>query len=313
MDVILNILPVFLVIFLGAGIKWLGFFSDTFVKEANRLVFFIGIPALLFVKLSQAPFHKTFDLNLAVISCFSIFAIWVLSLLAVRFRLLRTENSSQSASFVQASMHGNIGYIGFAVIFFVFGDNGINIAGFLATFIILTQNILSVLSFNIFSGGTGKKSGSLLSALKNIIVNPIIISSITGIIFSFYDLKLPCFLTRSLEIVSSMSLPIALLIIGSSLSLSLLSQSFFRLFSSSLLKLLFLPGIGVILLIKSGAPIFSIEIATILLGVPTATVSVIMSGEMNGDPGFASSAVTLSTLLSILTLCFWVSLISFFF
>ena len=47
----------------------------------------------------------------------------------------------------------------------------------------------------------------------------------------------------------------------------------------------------------------------IFLGAPAATISVIMSGEMNGDVTFASSEVTLSTLLSALTFCFWTYLI----
>jgi predicted permease len=39
------------------------------------------------------------------------------------------------------------------------------------------------------------------------------------------------------------------------------------------------------------------------MGAPTATVSVIMSSEMEGDVKFASTAVTLSTLLSLFSLC----------
>jgi len=48
-------------------------------------------------------------------------------------------------------MHGNIGYIGFAVAFYLMGDVGLRIAGFMAPFIILSHNILSVLSFNMYS------------------------------------------------------------------------------------------------------------------------------------------------------------------
>ena len=150
MDVALNILPVFLVIFLGAGAKRLGFFPDVFVKGANRLVFYIGIPALLFIKLSRAPFHETFDINLALISSLSVFIVWTFSLLFVRLKIFSTLGSASAASFVQTSMHGNIGYIGLAVVFYSLGNNGLSIASFLAPFIIISQVILSVLSFNIY-------------------------------------------------------------------------------------------------------------------------------------------------------------------
>jgi predicted permease len=173
----------------------------------------------------------------------------------------------------------------------------------LAPFIIIPQFILSVLSFNIYSGRKRKKITSLIKILKNILLNPIVISALVGIIFSFFGLKLPNFLNRFLEIVSGMALPMALLIIGASLSLSLMSKNLYWLFSSSILKLLFLPGLGVMLLYNAGVHPLSIEVAAILLGVSTATISVIMSSEMEGNIKFASTAVTLSTLLSLFSLC----------
>lgn len=310
MDVALNILPIFLVIFLGVGTKRLGFFPDVFVQGANRLVYNIGIPALLFTKLSRVPFHETFDMNLALISCFSIFVVWLLSLLFVRIRIFSPLKPGPAATFIQTAMHGNIGYIGLAVVFYALGNNGLSVAGFLAPFIILSQNILSILSFNIYSGTKRHKFKSLINILSTIFLNPIIISALVGITFSFFGLKLPNFLNRFLEITSSMALPMALLIIGASLSLSLLTKSLTWLFSSLALKLFFLPFIGLILLKNTGTDPFSVEVAVTLLAVPTATVSVIMSGEMEGDIKFASSAVTLSTLLSAITLCFWSYLIS---
>jgi predicted permease len=312
MDIALNILPVFLVIFLGAGAKQLGFFPDVFVKGANRIVFYIGIPALLFIKLSSAPFHETFDMNLALISSLSVCIVWLFSLVFVRLKIFSTLGSASAASFIQTSMHGNIGYIGLAVVFYSLGNNGLSIASFLAPFIIIPQVILSVLSFNLYSGGKRKKVKSFITILKSIFLNPIIISSLVGIVFSFFGLKLPNFLHRFLEIISGMALPMALLIIGASLSLSLISKSLYWLFSSSTLKLLFLPGLGVVLLHNAGVHPFSIEVAAILLGVPTAAVSVIMASEMDGDVKFASTAVTLSTLLSAITLCLWSYLIVFF-
>ena len=108
-----------------------------------------------------------------------------------------------------------------------------------------------------------------------------------------------------------MALPMALLIIGASLSLSLMSKNLYSLVSSSIIKLLILPGLGVMLLRNAGVHPFSIEAAAILLGAPTATVSVIMSSEMGGNVKFASTAVTLSTILSAITLCFWNYLIPF--
>jgi len=91
-----------------------------------------------------------------------------------------------------------------------------------------------------------------------------------------------------------------------------MSKSLYWLFSSSTLKLLVLPGLGAMLLHNAGVHHFSIEVAAILLGAPTATVSAIMSSEMEGNAKFASTAVTLSTLLSLLSLCLWSYFMAFF-
>jgi predicted permease len=311
MDAALNILPVFLVIFLGAGVKQLGFFSDVFVKAANRVVFYLGIPALLFIKLSSAPFHETFDMNLALISSLSVCIVWLLSFVFVRLTIVSSRGSSSAASFIQTSIHGNIGYIGLAVVFYSLGNSGLNIASFLAPFIIIPQLILSVISFNIYSSRKRRNITSFVKILKNTFFNPIVISVVVGLIFSFFGWKLPNFLNRSLEIISGMALPMALLIIGASLSLSLMSKNLYWLLCSSTIKLLVLPGLGVMLLHNAGVHLFSIEVAAILLGAPTATVSAIMSSEMEGNVAFASTAVTLSTLLSLFSLCLWSYLIRF--
>jgi predicted permease len=310
MDIVLNIAPVFFVIFLGAGAKRLGFFPEAFIREANRLAFYVGVPALLFIKLSHAPFRETFDITLALISCLSVFLVWLFSLLLVTVRA--PSNAGAAASFVQTSMHGNIGYIALAVVYYVMGDRGLGIAGFLAAFIILSQNTLSVLSFNIFSGTESSASASFLNIVRAICLNPIIISCFAGLSFSFFGLDLPPVFHRFLEILSSMALPLALLIIGASLSRSRMSRNLTWLIVSLAIKLLLLPGLGSLLLYHAGAETLSITVAAILLGAPTATVSVIMSGEMNGDITFASSQVTLSTLVSALTFCFWTYLIGTF-
>ena len=310
MDVVLNIVPVFFVIFLGAGVKRLGFFPDAFIREANRLAFYVGVPALLFIKLSDTPFRETFEINLALTSCVSVLIVWLLSLLLVK--VWAPSNARAAASFVQTSTHGNIGYIGLAVVFYLMGDAGLGIAGFLAPFIILSQNTMSVLSFNIYSPTGRSASASFLHIVRTICFNPIIIASFAGLTWSFFGLDLPMVFHRFLEIISSMALPLALLIIGASLSRSLISKNLAWLIVSLALKLLLLPGLGFVLLYHAGAEILSIKVAAILLGAPAATISVIMSGEMNGDVTFASSEVTLSTLLSALTFCFWTYLIGTF-
>jgi len=79
-----------------------------------------------------------------------------------------------------------------------------------------------------------------------------------------------------------MALPMALLIIGASLPLSLMSKNLYWLLSSSTLKLLFLPGLGMMLFYNAGIHLFSTEVTA-----------------------------TLSTLLYLFSLSLWSYLIGF--
>jgi malate permease and related proteins len=311
MEIAVKILPVFLVIFLGAGAKKLGFYPDVFIKGANHLVFYIAIPALLFTKLSHTSFSETFDLGLALLSCLSIFFVWLLSIFFSILGIVSHVGRELSGSFVQTAIHGNIGYIGLAIVFYTLGNDGLKIASFLAPFIMISQNILSILSYNIFYKGHKNLFKTILHILQGVTVNPIIISAFIGILFSFFNLKLPGFIHNSLKIVSDMSLPMALLIIGASLSVSLPARHLIWLFLSSVIKLLLLPGVALFLLHKAGVPFSSMQVAVTILAVPSATVSVVMSSEMAGNVKFASSAVTLSTILFIITICFWNYVIGF--
>ncbi|MCK4793291.1 MAG: AEC family transporter [Desulfobacteraceae bacterium] len=309
METVLNILPVFLVIFLGSVSKRLGFFPETFLKGANRLVFYIGVPALLFIKVSHASFHEAFDVRIVLVSCLSILIVWLFCVLFVKAWNITPLAPSLAASFIQTSMHGNIGYIDLAMVLYALGNHGLSTAGFVAPFIIVSHNLLSVLSFKICSGMRQERAGSFKDLLATVVSNPIIVSSTMGIVFSFFGLKMPDFANRFLEIVASMALPIGLLIVGASLSLSRISENLPWLFFSSVIKLLLLPGIGLGLLHYMGTATSSIAVAVTLLGAPAGTVSVIMASEMKGDVMFASSAITLSTLLSGLSYYLWGSVI----
>ena len=79
----------------------------------------------------------------------------------------------------------------------------------------------------------------------------------------------------------------------------------FRIFTSSFLKLILLPGFGVI-----SYHLFHIDPqgylpGLILLSSPTATLTYIMAKEMNGDEDFAVAALSICTMLSAVTFSIW--------
>ena len=307
MDLYLRISPVFLVLALGIVGKRLGFVPDSFVGPANRLIYYFAIPFLVFLKVSYAPFREAFHFRCAMFVCLSYITILALALLFSRLFLAKSTTGANPlrGSFVQASTHGNLGYVGIAVIYYAFGDAGLTAAGFTLAVLVLMQNVFSIFVLIHFSGRGHTGKHGIWLPLKSVILNPIIISLLVGLLFSIKGWTLPDFLHSSMDMIAGMALPLALLIIGASLSFATFSRTAFLMGLCAFLKLLALPALGLLLFSLGDVPFMTRAAATVLLAAPTATVSVVMAGELGGDPAWAANTVSFTTLLSVGTYYAW--------
>lgn len=303
-EVVNTIIPIFVVIVLGILLRRMDFLPTAILGPLNKLVFYLAIPAMIFRKIARASFQDHFQpliLTGTLVPVIIVFglAFWTVS--------LRRIGSKVSGTFVQSSFHGNLGYIGLAVCFYFLGDQGLTRASILAGFLMLLQNLLSVIILQTASNS--RSFHQILFMIKKVLLNPIIISAGAGIFFSLFRLPLPVILTRSLDIISGMALPLALLVIGASLSFSLIREHFSLAMWTGGLKLVLLPLIGLLIFIFLGLEPAAFAPGLILLAAPTATVTYVMAGEMGGSPDLASATVALNTILSALTYLFWLSLI----
>jgi predicted permease len=101
----------------------------------------------------------------------------------------------------------------------------------------------------------------------------------------------------------------ALLIIGASLSFSMVQAKLIAVISSGLLKLILLPGIGFTLYRLFNVIPEAYLPGIILLASPTATVTYVIAMEMQGDSELAVAAISLNTLLSAVTYSVWLSFV----
>lgn len=295
-----NISPVFLVIGLGYLSRRLGFIPDSFIQSANRLVYYIAVPILIFNEISGGHFSDNFDIHQISGTFLAVFTALILALLAAP--VLRLSPGG-SATFVQVSIHGNLGYVGLAVVFYVLGPSGRGAASVLAGFLILFQNLVSIAVYTFYqSRGRSLSMGMAWRFLGN----PIILATLLGLFFSASRLDLPGFIDRSFSIVGDMALPLALLVIGGSLKRAPLKRVLIVALST-ISKLVLLPLCGFLVFrIIQVAP-SQAAVAVILLASPSATISYVMAGEMGGNQDLAAAAVTISTVLSIVTYTIWIS------
>jgi len=304
MNIISTIVPIFIVIFLGLIAKQRRFFTPEFLGQANRLVYYFAIPAMIFHAISKASLKSQFNLSVIMISLFSILLItaiaWCVS------RVLNLVQSSRG-TFLQSSFHGNLGYIGLAVAFYYLGDSGLARASIIAGFVMILQNILAVIVLQ-YHCQEGEGRASIKSIFKTTMANPVILSALAGILFSLSGLQMPLIIERALTIIKGMALPMALLIIGASLSFEKFKPRFLPVLISCFLKVVTTPAIGLILFKLFSINSFDYLPGLIILSSPTATLAYIMSREVGGDPDFAVAAISISTLFSSVTYGMWLTI-----
>lgn len=304
MAIATTIIPIFAVIALGWIARIKGFLPAEFIGPANRLVYYWAIPAMIFRSIYQGSFKTLFNPTVLIISLVCIFGVFFIAWLSGVFARIKKK---QLGSFIQSAFHGNLGYIGLAVSYYYLGADGFVRAGIMAGFIMILQNFLAVVILGIYSEDHSKKM-NIKSVFHGIMANPVIIAAMAGIFVSLIEFNIPIVIDNSLKILSGMALPLALILIGSSLSFELIRHQIFPVLFSCALKLVVLPGVGLIMfIIFEEAPRDYLP-CLILLASPTATLVYVMAQETKNDTDFAVATISMSTLLSGVTFAFWIML-----
>lgn len=304
MNIVSTIIPIFTIILLGWIARRRQFIQTSFMEPANRLVYYLAIPAMVFRSTARASLQSQFDERVLAIALCSILLIFSIAWIA---GFIMRNSRRKMGTFVQNSVHGNLGYIGLAVSFYYLGNEGFIRASLLAGFMMVLQNLLSVIILQVYEPNNSLKRGPWCLIFK-ILENPIIWSAALGIIFSLLGWKIPLIIDRCLNILSGLALPMALLIIGASLSFQMMRMTFFPVIITGVFKLILLPSAGLM-----GFYLFDLRPenylpALILLASPTATVTYVMANEMEGDADFAAAAISLNTMLSAITFSMWLKM-----
>jgi len=301
MNIITTIIPIFIIIIIGWFARWRGFIPPEFISPANRLVYYIAIPAMIFHSISKASLKTQFDATVLAITLLSVLVVFAVAWSAGKINRVRR---GQRGTFIQTAFHGNLGYIGLAVAYYFLGNEGFVRASIIAGFIMILQNFLAVVALQ-FNSDKPSATGNRFEVAFRILGNPVILSAMAGILFSLSGLRVPLIIDRSLDILSGFALPMALLVIGGSLSFELMQLRILRVLSSGFMKLILLPGLGFALYRLFGLTSQAYLPGLILLASPTATITYVMAKEMNGDTDFAVAAISISTMFSAITFTLW--------
>lgn len=303
-NILSTIIPIFAIIFLGWFVRHKGLVPVQLLGPANRLVYYVAVPAMIFREIAAASFTEQFNATLLGCTLLPVVLVFLLSFAAGS--LARIPRNGLG-TFMQSSFHGNLGYIGLAVAFYFLGTEGFVRAGIIAGFLMLLQNSLAVVALQVcFAGSLTWRDLRFMAG--RVVGNPVILSALAGMAFSISGVSVPLLIDRSLKILSGLALPLALIVIGASLSFKLIRLRLSWALGAGMLKLVVLPASGYFLYTWFGVAARDYLPGLILLAAPTATLTYVMATEMGGDVELAIAAISVNTLLSAITFAVWLGM-----
>jgi len=291
------VIPLFLIMLLGLAVRKMKIVDASTTRQMNTLVFKVALPIMLFMSVYGSDYTQMIDrkfilfLVLSVIAFF--FMCWIIALKAVKDR-------KKKGAFIQGCFRGNYAILGIALSAEVLGYTpSIAITG--VAIIVPLFNILSVIILTIYGEKKVESKNLLLTIIKSIATNPLVISIFTGIALTLLNIEIIPLLNTPLSMVSSLATPFALLVIGASLDFSQIKERLKFTLAASTLKLIIMPAIFVPLAMWIGITTEGIVVLFVLYAAPTAIASYAMAAHMGTDEHLASNIVLFTSLVSILT------------
>lgn len=291
--ILTTISPIFILLMLGYLAKQTGFLPANFWPYVEKASYYVLLPALLILNLSQAQIHWSETSRLVI----GIILVPILAgLVSWPFKLVLSLNAAGYTSFFQGVVRFST-YIGLALST-AFPAPAPTLGALVLAVMIPVVNILCVLVFALFV----QKQLDWGVLFKSLATNPLLMACIIGSILNILPWKLPVIVIDVLKQLGQMALPAGLLAVGAGLNLVALNGLHKPFFWSAALKLLVMPllafGVGLAL----GLDTTSSAILVLFAALPTAPSAYILARQLGGNAELMAGMITGQTLLAVVTL-----------
>ncbi len=293
-----SLFPVFVLILSGSLLKRFGLTNDVFLQTSDRLIYYIFFPILLFWKIGTAPTDLFGNSALYKSAILTVVIVYILS---TAFIVVFKVPDFKVGSFSQSCYRFNT-YIGVAIVLSALGEDGLRHFGILMGIIIPIINVLCVSTMIWFSGEKRLSINRVGQVIKGIVSNPLILGCVSGIIYASLAEGFPPYIEGLFQLCSFAALPLAMISIGAALSIGSVKEHLKLSLIASGFKLVVLPVVGYIFLMKFGVTGVALKVGLIYFALPTSTSLYILSSQLNSDTELASAAIALSTILSFFSL-----------
>lgn len=293
------VLPIFLLILLGMGARKMNFMNDAELSHANKAIFQIMFPFTMFYNIYSADFTGVILPGYFAFCMLMLAFIYVLS---VAVTLAVEKDNYSRGAMVQAIYRGNFVLMGLPLMQNLMGDEALGLTTFMLAITVPLYNIIAVVTMEIFRGG----DLHMMSLLKKILENPLVLGALVGFVFVLTGIKLPAAVEKPVAQLSSSVTPVALLIMGASFRLSSVGENLKDLIIGIIGKLLVGPAIALTAGYLLGYRGIPLALLIIMFGAPCSVSGYPMAQQMGSNGELAAGCLIFSSMFSCITICGWI-------
>lgn len=287
----------FVIVIVGYMAGKLGYMGGEFDRKLSSLVINWTCPALILSSAMTGDLpDRRFILPLLAISVVTYLVLTGVAFWLPRF-LTRRKDDEGVVGF--AMMFGNVGFMGYPVVASIFGHE--------AVFYAAVLNVVN--TFAVFTVGTilvtgkGEVEGPHFQK-KVLYSTPMLSAYLTMLIVALEIDNIPACISQPLTMIGDITVPAALLIIGSSMSQLPLRALMgnVTVYITTVMRLVVVPVAMYFLCLLLGFDPYVVNINTVVIAMPVATYGTILCLKYNRDTSLMAEVTFITTLLSMITI-----------
>ncbi|WP_321872446.1 AEC family transporter [Burkholderia ubonensis] len=292
--VLLALAPVALLVALGHGLKRSGFVGDAFWPSAERLCYYVLLPALFAHGLASARLQSLAVMPLALALVGSTVAVAAALLLIRPF--VRVDGAGFTSVFQGAVRFNN--YVGVSLAASLFGAQGITLAAVCVAAIVPTVNLMCVLVFARY----GSTRLGIVALVRQIVSNPLVVACATGIAMQASGATFPPAVEPAVRALGAASMPLGLLCVGAALTFDAARAWMQPVCVASAFKFVAMPLLTLVAGRALGLGDAALTVALLFQALPTSSASYLMARQLGGDAPLMAGITAFQTLFATIAM-----------
>ncbi|MEK8048657.1 AEC family transporter [Ideonella sp. DXS22W] len=253
---------------------------------AEKLVYYLLFPALLFHAIVKNPIQATAMLQfagtgVAVVGC-GVLLAYALAKAPGVDRMLHASGAQTAFRFNS--------YVALALAERLAGAEGVALQAVLISVCVPVCNIAAVWPL-ARAGGHGY--------LRELVRNPLIVATVSGLVANLAGLQLPALAGTTLSRVGAAALPLGLMAVGAGLRFGALREAPWLAGGFMAIRHALLPALAIVLVLVLRLPAAQAAVLVSFAAMPTASSAYVLATRMGGHGGYVAGLVTVSTLLAM--------------